>query len=479
MRVPVRPRRPLVPAALLSAAAAAFAYGCAAGGGGAPDEAPGAAGTAAQVAFRNTVSGPPPGWQGPVFQLSHNYPASIGACPNSVCRWLAAPAPFNSTRMADWQPYLDAILAYVIAGQTTDLNNQAGWRDVVNGETRWFHVPWMAYNPKAGREFVHGTTNERTADISDFVGIGQLHAAIDGGGIEVEEVPPGLHTLPGASGGKKFESWAVGMYNPWGGYTIGQAVPANGIPRAVSTSGGNGALPARFPLGSLVVKVLFTSASGADVPYLKGSPQWTVDRHDTVGGTSRSPQPVWLAQMDVAVRDDRSPTGWVYGTYGYNGNLPGRAWWERMAPVGVQWGNDPQSWPAVDSARSRPIVESAINRNIGIYEHLGCNGRLAGPVDNPQSGCMSCHQGAYAPLPVGTKGSYGKNIPPIFGFTNMCVRNATTPDSTNAMNTAYFSNVTYPNPMSFPKVSGPTANLDTSLQLQVGYLQYANWLAAQ
>jgi hypothetical protein len=27
----------------------------------------------------------------------------------------------------------------------------------VAGKTRWFNVPWMAYDPTVGREFVHGT----------------------------------------------------------------------------------------------------------------------------------------------------------------------------------------------------------------------------------------------------------------------------------------------------------------------------------
>jgi hypothetical protein len=37
---------------------------------------------AADLAFRNTVKGPPPGWTGPVFKLSRDYPATVPAtCP--------------------------------------------------------------------------------------------------------------------------------------------------------------------------------------------------------------------------------------------------------------------------------------------------------------------------------------------------------------------------------------------------------------
>ena len=36
---------------------------------------PALAQSAAGPAFQNTVKGPPPGWKGPVFKLSHDYPA--------------------------------------------------------------------------------------------------------------------------------------------------------------------------------------------------------------------------------------------------------------------------------------------------------------------------------------------------------------------------------------------------------------------
>ena len=73
--------------------------------------------------------------------------------------------------------------------------------------------------------------------------------------------------------------------------------------------------------------------------------------------------------------------------------------WTKMAPVGLMWGNDP------DGA---PITESWINPAAPAYAraHLGVDGRLNGPVDNPASACMSCHSTAQAPslapmLPTG------------------------------------------------------------------------------
>ncbi|MBV9108514.1 MAG: hypothetical protein JO306_03805 [Gemmatimonadetes bacterium] len=392
----------------------------------------------------------------------------------------------GDTTFASWNPYLDFLFAYAVEGQSPVLERWATQVNVGGAViTRWYHVPWMAYDIKAGREFIHGTTNERTASRGNFVDEGGnamvLLAARPGqaGTIRVGEnpIPDAPDTL--------YETWAVGMYNPVGAYAIGRAIPASGVPQSTVVQG-NAALPLRFPNGSMVVKVLFTTADSSNAGYLRGAPRWTVNRHIPGDTVHRSPQPATLIQMDLAARDDRSPTGWVYATYAYDGTSgPATGpWWRRMRAVGVQWGNDPQSYPAVDSTSSKPLAQSAINHGIGIYEHIGCYGRLAGPVDNPQSSCMSCHQGAVAPAPVGTPATE-TNVPPIFVFpppsgAAMCMRSSTTTDSLKAMNTAYFQNVLYPGPYpAFPGVSGKTINLDTSLQLLVAYKQYANWLAAQ
>ena len=60
-----------------------------------------------------------------------------------------------------------------------------------------------------------------------------------------------------------------------------------------------------------------------------------------------------------------------------------------MVPVGLMWGNDPAGLP---------LKESWINPSAPAYAkaHLGFEGRLNGPVDNPVSACMSCHATAQA-----------------------------------------------------------------------------------
>ena len=86
--------------------------------------------SAADLAYRNAVTPPPPGWTGPVFQLSHNYPtADPGPCSPKVCKWLAnkkvnfnlpltGPAP---TWGPAWNNYIQAILDYVKQEQDPEL----------------------------------------------------------------------------------------------------------------------------------------------------------------------------------------------------------------------------------------------------------------------------------------------------------------------------------------------------------------------
>ena len=168
-------------------------------------------GQAAQLAFRSSVDVPPKGWDGPVFALSHDYPAADpGVCPTDECTWLGLDVDFSVDFTAErptwedplWNQYIQAILDYVAAGQDADLADAVGFQAEVDGATRWYHVPWMAYNPQVGREFVHGTTNERTAHLSDLFGDPRgfgLHS--------LQHVPPECEAL----NKQGFETWAVGM----------------------------------------------------------------------------------------------------------------------------------------------------------------------------------------------------------------------------------------------------------------------------
>jgi hypothetical protein len=413
--------------------------------------------TPADLAFRSAVDQPPPGWTGPVFKLSHQYPKSQSGCPSP---WLKRKVDFKNVKWdRTWEAYIQDIVDYVKEGQAADLPDETGWRTEVNGSTRWFHVPWMAFDGQRGREFVHGLTNELSTAESVFrPGRGS-----------------GAHKLPGAKQvngvDPLFETWSIGFYNPCGAASIGQQWPASGEPATYTDKAGR--LLARgmpFPPGTVVVKILNTTADERDVAYLRGSTNWQANGHvqltpTTYSTCDRQVRRVHLVQMDIAVVDPRSPTRWVYTTLAYDGTLSGKTVWDRLRPIGVQVGSDGQTFPAVPQAQSRPLHETSLSP-MNIPEHYGCNLRLAGIVDQANSSCVSCHMGAFAAAP-GVLQVQGTNIPAIFSFPGMCTE-------FNEANSQYFSDYKYP--AAFPGSTGEVAAampLDSSLQLQVAFAQYA------
>jgi hypothetical protein len=424
-------------------------------------------------AFQDAAVGAPEGWQGKVFKLSADYPATKpAACDKSVCTWLAIDADFGDGTKAPayvegkWADYMGAILDYVKQGQDPNLANDVGYRTEVGGKTRWFHVPWMAYDLTTGRDFIHGTTNERTASLNDFVG--------DPGEFGVNDVAGQVEACE-AEWARGFETWAVGVYNEYGGWVFGQAfghgAKEAGKP-AVDADGQRQLLRGLpFPEGTLVTKFLTTNAPVDCVPYLKGSPEWQIHRHvrkaDGRYGCERQVQLSRLIQVDVAVVDERSPTRWVYGTFAYDGSRPGSTVWDRLVAVGVQWGSDSKAAPLGD-ASSATIQESVINPEPKPFQHLGCNGRMNGPVDNKESSCISCHGGGFAP-PIGTPAKMGTNMPPLFGFAGQCTPE--TPDQKQE-NAYLFTDAVYPAPPADPAYAN-NIPLDTSLQLFVALDQYA------
>lgn len=422
-------------------------------------------------AFRDSVDTAPANWTGPKFQLSHNYPKVKPKCD---APWLKRSVNFNdpNPKWEDWKGYVQDIIDYVGEGQDPNLPDNVGWKSEVNGQTRWFHIPWMAYDPHAGREFVHGLTNELSTALSTF------RNDEDSGRGSGKETMDGAKKVNGED--PLFETWSVGMYNPCGAWSLGQAFPASGMPathRDPKTGGlrANG-LP--FPEGTVVMKLLNTTASAEmGVEYLKGSTNWQANGHKKLVAVptkssdyttyDRAITTVHLIQVDLAVIDPRSPTRWVYSTLAYDGNQPGTTVWSRLIPLGVQWGSDPQTFPAVPQAQSKPPWQTVLAPT-DLPEHYGCQKRFAGVVDNPSSSCVSCHMGAYAPAP-GVILKMGTNVPMIFVSPSVC-------QNYSAASQAYFSNYRYPMP--YPGSTGAiraAIPLDSSLQLQVAYAEYAQF----
>lgn len=321
---------------------------------------------------------PPPQSASDVFELSQQYPDTFNV--NEKHPWEAI--DFKT----DYKKYMQTVLDYCLEG-----NTEVDFKVQDNKVRTWYHAPWLTYGLN-GREYHHGLTRERP-------------------------VPAG-ELLPQQN--VDLENWAVGFYNAPGGYTIGKVWDTASKP-------GTHLLP--FPEGTVSFKLLFTTGPVDKVPFLEGTKEWTANvyrcnpesadlspiqkktciekRYDTT---------VRLLQIDVAIKDKRAgAAGWVFGTFIYNGAHKGKTVWERMVPVGTQWGDDSSDTTLLHKpgAFINPTLKETVlnpeliaqndtsNVKKAIMSHHGLGGRLNGPVDNPISSCISCHSKA-AIQPNGT-----------------------------------------------------------------------------
>jgi hypothetical protein len=233
---------------------------------------------------------PPPTGTDPtqIFALSQDYPQTL---PTEIRPWTA----FNF--ISDPQGYAQSVLQYSLEG-----NIAVDFKGQNNPVRKWYHAPWL-HAGENGREFRHGLTRERNSRV------GELHPS------QTSQV----------------FTWAVGMLNPLGGYALGQVWPkCGGEPKPdMATS----------PEGTVACKLIFTTATTTEVPYIQGAFEWTAN----IGaiGSPRTDRTVRLLQIDIAVKDHRSPIGWVFGTFVYDGANPAPSPWDRFALVGLSWGNDP------------------------------------------------------------------------------------------------------------------------------------------
>lgn len=348
-----------------------------------------AAAPAPRFAFPDARDAPPAGWTGPVFRMSQDYPTTSPTPETFPWKSISFKTRPNE--------YLRAVLDYALEGNVgVDFVLQD------NPVRKWYHVPWM----HPAREFIHGMTRERSS--------------------RPRELAPTQTSF--------WQNWAVGMYNAPGGFVIGRVWADDNTPDPSL---------AVFPEGTVSFKLLFTQAPVSQVPYLKNSFEWLADINRVKTGGA-PPVSLRLLQIDVAVRDSRAndTTGWVFGTFVYDGDAPGATPWERMIPVGLMWGNDPSK---VISGGT--LTQTKINAGLNVPQHLGFKGRLNGPVDNPRSSCLSCHSTAAVSLNPPRPTIPG--VPPA--------------NPSNAVLRSYFRNIR----AAAPFTPGYTS-VDYSLQLQVG-----------
>lgn len=400
---------------------------------------------------------PPAEYKGRVFKLSQEYPTELP--PAESYPWLKI--AFKNGGPVDPAAYLQALLDYGLEG-----NVDVDFYVQDNKIRKFYHLPWMDWNTEVasdwpgtdGREFVHGLTHEFDSEGNTF-GEAQ-HEFVD--------------------------TWAQGYVNDRYAFGVGQVWchPDDPAPGALNPdpTGLNS-----MPDGSFVIKLLFSTVNEQELPTVKGAFTWDADIYVNKSPRERNAGPlskyrralgkVRLIQIDLQVRDRRSLTGWLLGTFGYDGRVRADTPWKRMVPLGLQWGNNPQvTYAETCSGPNGPcnfdkLSEQWINRQAVVdlatpplsFNHLGYGGRLAGPVDNPKSSCMGCHQ---------TAGFPAVPILPEFGPNGALLKlnSRTHPETSQSLRMAYFGNV--PGGAVFSDTQLYSA--DYSLQLAMGLQNFAS-----
>ncbi|CAH1256276.1 Hypp1638 [Branchiostoma lanceolatum] len=326
-------------------------------------------------AFKNAYNNPPTKYDGPLFEGSFEFPPAL---PDENCTDL----PFMKIDFKkDSEKYLKAVLDYCFDG-----NTECDFRVQKNEKhpQRWYNAPWMATRP-FGREPIHGLTMERPA------GPGYI-----------------------AKKDQKWEqTWAVGFYNSYGAYTIGQFWKEAGEPTLDKD--------VNFEPGTVAFKLLFTQATPLAVHKLIGAPEWkaaiAIPEISPTASESEASEalekamlprdrgadayPLRLIQVDVMVRDTRSEIGWVFGTFMYHMDQRVHNPWRRLVPMTLQWGNDPDLTPEQYYEHDGRPNETWTNPRVKELNllpkgrpYLGYLERANGIVDNFISSCASCHSTA-------------------------------------------------------------------------------------
>jgi len=332
------------------------------------------AGSTATTPFQtNNGKMPPPGqYPGPYFVLNHAWPTRpLPPLVNPPWRVAIHNGTINTQNAG---AYANALRQYVSVNARDLILNYKTWDAA---KAHWYNEPWVG----GQREAISGT----------------YAAGEFGQGI-----------FPGTGLRTQFNTNVLTYYDERAAYTLSKVWGATAMSPHILPSA------TQFEEGSVIVKVaVFASETqGMQLGWwdaMNGAQVWPL--YIGVGAQSNSPPPqLWsgyVAQFDIIVKDSKSSpkTGWVFTTLVYDSRVPGNAW-DKMIPLGAQWGNDPQA-----TQPGQPLTENWINPNAPLYatQTLGWGGRLSGPNDGarnniaidgqvlqnePDSSCMSCHSTA-------------------------------------------------------------------------------------
>lgn len=321
--------------------------------------------------FQNNNGMIPPQKQ-PLFKLNHAWPRELP--PLSGMPWRNAIHQGVITRQ-NAAVYAQALKAAVAKNGRNLIMHYDSWNAAKAG---WYNEPWLG----SLREAIHGT-------------------------YEAGEFGPPI--FPGTGLGVTFNTHVVTYYDARAAYSLHRFWGDSAMKPDLRTAA------AQFEEGAIVVKAAIFASEDAKHPLgwwdaMKGAQTWDMYVGLPQKDGKVTPPQVWpgyVAQFDIIVKDSQSSpdTGWVFMTLVYDGAAPGDTW-DKMVPLGVQWGNDPQA-----TAADMPLKQNWINPAAPKYakQTLGWGGRLSGPNDGarndiavdgtamtnaPDSGCMSCHSTA-------------------------------------------------------------------------------------
>ena len=182
---------------------------------------------------------------------------------------------------------------------------------------------------------------------------------------------------------------------------------------------------AQFAEGGLIVKPALTTADASLWAPMDGAVSWPLYTSPD-GSAPVSKFDAQFFQFDIIVKDSVSSpkSEWIFMTLVYDKDAEGSDNWDKMVPLGVMWGNDPDVNSPIDCNYLPPdqtcptLSETWINPEAPIYakETLGWGGRLSGPNDGAvdinasvlqsdgsfkaydgryaMSSCMGCHGSA-------------------------------------------------------------------------------------
>ncbi len=316
-------------------------------------------------------------YNGPLFKLSYawpNQPLPLIVDPP----WRKAIGSGQITQK-NAAAYVAALKEYVGTNARKLFLDYANWDAA---KARWFNEPWLG----SLRESIHGTYPAGNFDDQSFPNTG-LKVTFD------------THVLTYYD-----ERAAYSLYKVWKADAMNPEIKTENF---------------QFDEGSVIVKAAIfisddpTQQSDWWPGVTQGAAQWPL--YVAVPESSQNATTAvlngYVIQFDIIVKDSVAApkTGWVFATLVYDANAPGGDAWDKMVPLGAQWGNDPD----VNSSLvpPPPLKENWINPVAPFYatETLGWGGRLSGPNDGarndilvgdkailkaPNSSCMSCHSPA-------------------------------------------------------------------------------------